>query len=59
MKTKSRLLKSRVEEIDNEKVKDIKTIVRVIKDGADLELKFEGKKIGIGYDGCGTHTHKD
>lgn len=38
----------------NDIVKNLKTKLskNVIK------ISF-GKKIGLGYDGCGTHTHKD
>lgn len=49
--------KARVEEINNEEVKNVKTTVTCGKGKADLELKYEGD-MGLGYDGCGTHTHK-
>jgi ribosomal protein S13 len=50
--------KTRIEEIDNEKVKGIDTSIKSNNSGEfDLEIKYEDK-IGLGYDGCGTHTHK-
>ena len=50
--------KIRVEEIDNEKVKNIKTLIDCDKDAPDIKLEYEGT-VGLGYDGCDTHTHKD
>ena len=40
-------------EIKNDIVKNLKTNVSKKK----ITVKF-GNKIGLGYDGCGTHTHK-
>ncbi len=58
MKTRrSKQSRMRVEEIDNEKVKDVKAVVTCKKGKTDLELRYEGD-LGLGYDGCGTHTHK-
>lgn len=39
-------------EIKNDIVKKLKTTVK--KDKIKMSL---GNKIGLGYDGCGTHTH--
>ncbi|MDD3434527.1 MAG: hypothetical protein PHD96_01215 [Candidatus Pacebacteria bacterium] len=50
--------KIRIEEIDNEKVKNVKTEINCDKNSFKVELKYEGG-LGLGYDGCGTHTHKD
>lgn len=56
--TKTRKPKMRIEEIDNEKVKEVNTCLKSnVKGGFDLEIKHEGGT-GLGYDGCGTHTHK-
>jgi|YelNatPaOPRAMG01_1025707.scaffolds.fasta_scaffold91788_3 hypothetical protein len=51
--------KVRIEELDNEKVKDVKTSIIKNNDKREfnLEVKYEGET-GLGYDGCGTHTHK-
>lgn len=56
--TKTMKPKIRIEEIDNEKVKEINASVKNYKKGGfNLEIKYEGET-GLGYDGCGTHTHK-
>lgn len=39
--------------LKNDIVKNLKTQVSNEK----IKLSF-GNKIGLGYDGCGTHTHK-
>lgn len=39
--------------IKNDIVKNLKTSL------SDQKIKISfGNKIGLGYDGCGTHTHK-
>lgn len=40
-------------ELKNDIVKNLKTRVSNQK----IRISF-GNKIGLGYDGCGTHTHK-
>lgn len=40
-------------EIKNDIVSNLKTKVSKSK----IKISF-GNKIGLGYDGCGTHTHK-
>lgn len=40
-------------QIKNDIVKNLKTKITNKK----IKISF-GNKIGLGYDGCGTHTHK-
>ncbi len=40
-------------QLKNDIVKNLKTKVS----GQKIKISF-GNKIGLGYDGCGTHTHK-
>lgn len=35
----------------------LKTVVMVQGNDVKIKLSYEGK-FGLGYDGCGTHTHK-